>query len=81
MICNRPPAKYFDWRRLFPVPDQFVTFSRDDLLKVCPLHKVFDNNGVIRFEQDGDLCAITISDTVQAVDATLSSRGAAMSRT
>ena len=67
--CGHQGAKYFDWRRMIPKADQFVTFSRDELLQICPLHRVFDQKGVIRFEQDGADCAITITDGTQAVDA------------
>ncbi|GJG92876.1 hypothetical protein [Cupriavidus pauculus] len=67
--CGHQGAKYFDWRRMIPKADQFVTFSRDELLQICPLHRVFDQKGVIRFEQDGADCAITITDGMQAVDA------------
>lgn len=67
--CGHQGARYFDWRRMIPKADQFVTFSRDELLQICPLHRVFDKKGVIRFEQDGGDCAITISDGDQALDA------------
>jgi len=71
IICGHQGMRYFDWRRMIPQPDEFVTFSRDDLLQVCPLHRVFDEKGVIRFEQDGRDCAITITDGTQSVDADL----------
>ncbi len=69
IICNRQGAKYFDWRRMIPKPDQFVTFSRDDLARICPLHRVFDEQGAIRFEQDGGDCSISIASGSQSVDA------------
>lgn len=74
VVCNRPPTKYFEWRRLLPIPTQHVTFSREDLLQVCPLHRSFDAKGVVRFEQDGTGCAITITDGNQAVDAWLETK-------
>lgn len=69
VICNKQGAKYFDWRRMIPRPDQFVTFARNDLLQICPLHRIFDEQGAIRFEQDGGDCAISISNGTQSVDA------------
>lgn len=71
VICNRPPAKYFEWRRALPVPKQHVSFNREALLQVCPLHRLFDIKGVVRFEQDYDVCSISITDGTQAVDAEL----------
>ncbi|MGO4304230.1 hypothetical protein [Cupriavidus sp. RAF12] len=71
ITCGHQGKNYFDWRRMIPEPNEYVTFSRDELLQVCPLHRVFDEKGVIRFEQDGGDCAITITDGTQAVDADL----------
>ena len=69
IICNKQGAKYFDWRTMIPRPDQFVTFSRNDLTQILPLHRIFDEQGAIRFEQDGVDCAISISNGTQSVDA------------
>lgn len=71
MICSRTPGQYLQWRRIIPNPDQFVTFSREDLTKVCPLHRVFDTIGAVRLEQDGNFCSLTIADGPQAVEAEL----------
>ncbi|MDF3837108.1 hypothetical protein P3W85_29755 [Cupriavidus basilensis] len=71
VICNRPQAKYFEWRRALPNPTEHVAFRREDLLQVCPLHRLFDTKGIVRFEQDYDVCSISITDGNQAVDAEL----------
>lgn len=77
VICNKQGTKYFDWRRMIPRPDQFVTFARNDLLQICPLHRIFDEQGAIRFEQDGGDCAISISNGSQSVDAEIELKGRA----
>ncbi|WP_244785463.1 hypothetical protein [Cupriavidus pauculus] len=70
IICTLAPGRYIDWKRLLPNPDQFVTFSRDDLTTVCPLHRTFDRvEGIIRMEQDGKYCSITISSEAHSVEA------------
>lgn len=72
IICTLAPGRYIDWRRLLPNPDQFVTFSRDDLTTVCPLHRTFDSvGGIIRMEQDGKYCSLTISSEAHSVEADL----------
>ncbi|WP_137923915.1 hypothetical protein [Cupriavidus sp. 2SB] len=71
IVCSRTPGQYGQWRRIIPNPDQFVTFSREDLAKVCPLHRIFDTVGAIRLEQDGNYCSLTIADGSQAVEAEL----------
>ncbi|MDR3381772.1 hypothetical protein [Cupriavidus basilensis] len=71
VVCNRPDSNYIDWRRALPKPAEHVAFSREDLLQVCPLHRVFGSKGVVRFEQDDDLCALSIKDGDQSVDASL----------
>lgn len=72
IICTLAPGRYIDWRRLLPNPDMFVTFSRDDLTTVCPLHRTFDRvDGIIRMEQDGKYCALTISSEAHSVEADL----------
>lgn len=72
VICTLAPGKYIDWKRLLPNPNQFVTFSRDDLVKVCPLHRTFDSvDGIIRMEQDGNYCSLTISSEAHSVEADL----------
>jgi DNA polymerase III sliding clamp (beta) subunit (PCNA family) len=69
VTCIRPATQYFPWRRLIPAPGQYVTFRREELLRVCPLHRLFDKTGVVRFQQDGNVCSIAISDGQQSVDA------------
>ncbi|HBD35946.1 hypothetical protein [Cupriavidus sp. UBA2534] len=72
IICTLAPGRYIDWKRLLPNPNQFVTFSRDDLTKVCPLHRTFDSvGGIIRIEQDGNFCSLAISGDSQSVEADL----------
>lgn len=72
IICTLAPGRYIDWKRLLPNPNQFVTFSRDDLTKVCPLHRTFDSvGGIIRIEQDGNFCSLAISGESQSVEADL----------
>ncbi|MCA3185985.1 hypothetical protein [Cupriavidus sp.] len=71
IIVALHPGTYVDWKRIIPNPDQFVTFSRADLATVCPLHRVFDNIGAIRVEQDGRLCSLSIAGDAQSVEADL----------